>query len=115
MENKGLQQEIIELISNITETDLKREDVKTSFIEGVNVDSLMALEIVAALEKKYKIEIKEEHLPKLNSIEDMAGLVEELIKEKDSKQATGKISPRKIKKPKGKTTVKTKKAKKKKK
>lgn len=86
MGNNKLRREIIELISDITGTDIKRDNVKISFMKGSNVDSLMALEIVAALEKKYKIEIKEEDFPKLDTLEDTIKFVEKLIKEKQMRQ-----------------------------
>jgi acyl carrier protein len=78
MGDSRLKDEIIRLVSGITETQIRKEDVKVNFIEGVNVDSLMALEIVAALEKKYKIEITEKNFPKLATIDSIAGLVNEL-------------------------------------
>lgn len=97
MEDSKLREEIIELIADVTETDIKRDDVSASFIEGVDVDSLMALEIVAALEKKYKIEIKEEDLPKLGTMDDIISLVGELIKEKQKKPKGKKKIVRKSK------------------
>jgi len=86
IENNKLREEILKLISDITGTDIKRDSIKTSFIEGPDVDSLMALEIVAALEKRYKIEIKEENLSKLRTINNTVALVRDLIKEKQEKQ-----------------------------
>ncbi|MFH1414144.1 MAG: acyl carrier protein [Candidatus Omnitrophota bacterium] len=79
----NLREEITELVLKLTEEDVEVQgasapDVEANFIEGANVDSLKALEIVAALEKKYKIEIKEDDLPKLSSIDDMVAMVEKL-------------------------------------
>jgi acyl carrier protein len=110
MENSNLRNEISELINKITESDKakggkKKVDVRADFIEGINVDSLMALEIVAALEKKYKIEVKEDDLPKLGTVDDIVELVEKLTgfastgKRLSGKQKSGK-SPKGNKKPK---------------
>jgi len=82
MAGSNLREQIIKIISKITESDVKRKDVNVSFVEGLNVDSLMALEIVAALEKKYKIEIGENDLPRLGTIEDIVVLIEELLNKK---------------------------------
>lgn len=92
-ENK-LKKEIIKIISHITERDIKRTDVKASFIQGVEVDSLMALEIIASLEKKYKIEISEEDMPKLGTLNDMVSLVEKLTTDKKPQKKLVKISQR---------------------
>jgi len=86
MGNNKLREEIIKLIFDITGTDIKRDRGKISSIEWSNVDSLMVLEIAAGLEKKYKIEIKEEDLPKLVTIDNTVALLERLIKEKREKQ-----------------------------
>jgi len=110
MGNNNLQQEIMDLVADVTESDIRRDDVETSFIKGVNVDSLMALEIVAALEKKYKIEIKEEDLPKLGTLDDMVLLVDKLLKAKTGKS----LSVVKVKKAKTLAKKKTKKIKRKK-
>jgi acyl carrier protein len=106
MDVNKLRDEIIELITDVTDTDVKRGDVEASFIEGMNVDSLMALEIVSALEKKYKIEIKEEDLPNLGTLEDMVELVARLAGGGEGKAAslgvakkkTLKVSKKKTKK-----------------
>ncbi|MFH1413616.1 MAG: acyl carrier protein [Candidatus Omnitrophota bacterium] len=79
----NLREEITELVLKLTEEDVEVKgasapELEANFIEGANVDSLKALEIVAALEKKYKIEIKEDDLPKLGSIDDMVAMVEKL-------------------------------------
>lgn len=100
MASSKLKAEVTSLISKITKisigrNDTKRNGVNVSFIEGIDVDSLMALEIVAALEKKYKIEISEEGLSKLGTIDDIVSLLEKLIIEKKPQQKTGKnIAPK---------------------
>lgn len=83
---EDLKEEILELIVDVTDTDVKRKDVDASFVEGVNVDSLMALEIVSALEKKYNIEIEEGDLPKLGTIDDMVVLVDRLLQKSKGKK-----------------------------
>lgn len=74
-------EEIIALIADIVESNKKdiRKAVKTNFIKGSNLDSLIVLEIISALEKTYKIEIEEKHFPRMGTIDDMAILVNELM------------------------------------
>lgn len=74
-----MKQEIKALVSDITEipeTDL-REDAE--FVKDLGIDSMMALEIVASVEKKYKLAIPEEKIPTIRSLQDVYGLLEELL------------------------------------
>ena len=107
MDVNKLRDEIVELITDVTDTDVKRGDVEASFIEGMNVDSLMALEIVSALEKKYKIEIKEEDLPNLGTLEDMVELVARLTAGGEGKVASLGVAKKKMLKASKKKTKKT--------
>ncbi|MFC1592593.1 acyl carrier protein [Candidatus Omnitrophota bacterium] len=73
---ENIRQEIKELVSEVSEipvADLKDE---AKFGEEVEVDSMMALEIVAKIEKKYKVTISEEDIPKVRSIKNVYELVE---------------------------------------
>ncbi|MBN3039686.1 MAG: acyl carrier protein [Candidatus Omnitrophica bacterium] len=74
-----IKQEVKSLVSDITEipeADLA-EDAK--FTEDLGVDSMMALEIVASIEKKYKTPVPEEKIPNLQSLKDIYDLLEELL------------------------------------
>lgn len=68
--SKGELKELI--VEIIEEDDLQDTD---HFINDLGVDSMMAIEIVAQIEKKYKITIPEEHLPKVTSLNDVYELV----------------------------------------
>lgn len=73
-----LKKEIKKLVSEIAEVsedDLK-EDAR--FAEDLGIDSMMALEIIASLEKKYKLVIPEEKIPAIRSLSNVYDLLEEL-------------------------------------
>ena len=70
---------IINIISEIAEIDKKKIKPDTNFAEVLNVDSMMALEILSAIEKTYKIEIPEESLPKMTSLKEVMKLVKKLL------------------------------------
>lgn len=63
-------------IAEIAEADIK-EDAK--FADDLGVDSMMALEIVASIEKKYKVRIPEEKIPTISSLGRVYALLEELL------------------------------------
>jgi len=83
-----IKEEIISLIADIVEGSKKdvRKIVKTNFIKGSNLDSLIVLEIISALEKTYKVEIEEKHFPRLGNIGDMAMLIDELTTVKEQEK-----------------------------
>ena len=75
-----IKKEVKALICEITEVPEKdlKEDAK--FVEDLGIDSMMALEIVASLEKKYRIVIPEDDIPTVRSLGNVYALLEKLIK-----------------------------------
>ena len=78
--NDAIKKEVKQKVSEITEIpeDKLLEDAK--FVEDLGVDSMMALEIVASLEKKYKVTVAEEEIPKMRSLKDIYALLEKQMK-----------------------------------
>jgi acyl carrier protein len=72
MANETLVEELRALFSEITEID----DIPTQkSLKDLGVDSMMALEIVTAIEKKYAIKIEEAELDQVATLEKAASLV----------------------------------------
>jgi acyl carrier protein len=70
--------EIRSLIAEIVE--LPEESItESSSFQDLGADSLMALEIVASIEKKYRIHIPEEELQRVKSFGDTIALVREYL------------------------------------
>ena len=67
--------DIRNLIAKIIEVEPNKILPETAFIEDLGADSMMALEIMAALEKKYNITIPEEDLPKMSNLGEVVALV----------------------------------------
>ncbi len=74
----SMRKEIRELAAEVTETepDELKDDVE--FVD-LGIDSMMALELAAAVEKKYKVVIPEEEIPKLRSLKNVYDLIETLL------------------------------------
>ena len=70
--------EIKKMVADIAE--ISEEEIKDDarFAEDLGIDSMMALEIVASIEKKYKIVIPEEKIPTIRSLQNVCELMEEL-------------------------------------
>ena len=83
MSKKGienLEQDIRAMIAEIAEMDEEEIEGELSFVEDLGFDSMMALEILAKLEKKYKITIPEEELTKLTNLNQTIDLVKRNLK-----------------------------------
>ena len=80
-----LKEEIKKIVSEVSEVPQEqlREDAR--FVEDLGIDSMMALEIVANIEKKYKVVIPEEEIPKIRSLKDVYDIMEKLLKTKKGK------------------------------
>jgi len=75
-----LKKELKALLSEITEVDESKITDEARFTEDLGMDSMMALEILAAIEKRYKIQIPEEALPKLTSLKEAIKLTAKILK-----------------------------------
>ena len=75
MEN--LAKEVTALIAEIVEMDEQElwQKKEQHFVEDLGIDSMLALEILASLEKKFHIEIPEENVLDLTSIQSTISLV----------------------------------------
>lgn len=76
---QNLEKEIKSLVSEIAEVEPEKIAPESKFVEDLGMDSMMALEILASLEKKYKIKIPEENLMKLTNLKQTLELVKDLI------------------------------------
>lgn len=72
--------EIKKMVAEIAEKTPEEIKDDATFGEDLGIDSMMALEIVATIEKKYKIIIPENEIPNIRSLQNVYDLVEKLIK-----------------------------------
>jgi acyl carrier protein len=62
------EEDVRNMVSDIIEIPPEKLSIDADFIDDLSIDSLKAIEIVAAFEKKYKIVIPEEDIPKIRSL-----------------------------------------------
>lgn len=78
------QKELVDLRVFLAEVfDREEEEITedADFMKDLGLSSLMALEVMVALEKRYHVKIKEEELPKMTCLKE----VYRLLKEKQGK------------------------------
>lgn len=71
--------EIKKLVADIAEKTPEEITDNARFNEDLGIDSMMALEIVATIEKKYKVVIPEGEIPNMRSLQNIYDLVGKLI------------------------------------
>ncbi|MCX5711030.1 MAG: acyl carrier protein [Candidatus Omnitrophica bacterium] len=76
----GVEEEIRDLVATIIEKPANEINPDANFFKDLGVDSMMALEILAAIEKKYKISIPEEKLAQLTTLNQTIVVAKEFIK-----------------------------------
>ncbi|MFA5155931.1 MAG: acyl carrier protein [Candidatus Omnitrophota bacterium] len=87
MQDQQLENEIRDLIAGIIEKDPSEVTPDAKFFEDLGVDSMMALEIMAGIEKKYKIAIPEEKLTQLATLRETVSVAKEYLAQKEAGHA----------------------------
>ena len=78
----NFEKEIRSIVAEILEIDEEKITPTAKFVEDLGMDSMMALEILASVEKKYKLKIPEEFLTKVTSLDSMVDIAKKLINKK---------------------------------
>ncbi len=76
----NLEQDVRQLVADTIEIEPSQIDPDAHLVEDLGMDSMMALEILAAMEKKYKIQIPEEELPKITTLNRAIELAKKYVK-----------------------------------
>ena len=79
MPETQINDELKEMMAEIMETETEEIKDDAQFVQDLGMDSMMALEILASLEKKYKIVIPEEELLKFTTLNDTVEVVSKIV------------------------------------
>ena len=79
MAGNNIKKEIIAIMSDITGFDVEEITPETNIVKDLEVDSIKAIEITVAIEKKYKISIRDEDVPKIVTVKQALELVQKLL------------------------------------
>ncbi len=75
------EKEITQLVSEIIEIPEEKIAPDADFFTDLGVDSLKAIEIVAAFEKKYRLIIPEQDIPKIRTVKHILDYTKNIKKE----------------------------------
>lgn len=77
MNEQELRGSLQNIIAEIIEVEQFGAD--EDFVNDLGVDSMMALEIVARIEKSFHIRIPEKYLPEIRSLNEVVRVVQEVL------------------------------------
>lgn len=76
---ENIEKEIISIISDVSGFDPEEIKPDTNLQNELEIDSIKAIEITVAIEKKYKISVRDEDVPKIVTLKDAVDLVKNLL------------------------------------
>jgi len=76
---KNIEQEIISIIADVSGFNENEITLETNIVQDLEVDSIKAIEITVAIEKKFKVSIRDEDVPKIVSVKQAVELVDKLL------------------------------------
>jgi len=79
---ENIEEELRSLIAEIIEMEEEKITLDAHFVKDLGMDSMMALEILAATEKKYQLRIPEEYLTKMSSLREVVDVAKDLLHKK---------------------------------
>lgn len=71
----SLEEDIRSLVARVIKVPEEKLDLKANLFTDLGVDSLLGVEIFAALDKKYQIDIPENKIGEIKTLEDVINLV----------------------------------------
>lgn len=75
----GLMDELRDIISDVCEVEKALIAEDADFIDDLNINSLMALEVIVSLEKKYRFKLNEREITRARSLKDIFDLTVQKI------------------------------------
>ncbi|EUJ26804.1 Meromycolate extension acyl carrier protein [Listeria grayi] len=74
-----MEAKIKEIVSNIAEVEITEVGSDTDLIEELDVDSMMALEILTDVERSFQIRVPDEELPNFTSVRSISNIVKKIM------------------------------------
>ncbi len=82
----NLELEIKQLFSNVTGISIEKLKTDANLWKELGIDSIKAIEITVAIEKKFKIRVRDEQIPEIATIRDAIRVVREALEKKQNEK-----------------------------
>ena len=81
MTENNIKNEIISIISEVSGVEEEQITLESHLANDLEIDSIKAIEIIVAIEKKYKISIRDEDVSQITSVQQIFNLVDTLTRQ----------------------------------
>lgn len=82
---ENVERDLIAIIADVSGFDAEEITPDKNFFKDLEIDSIKAIEITVAIEKKFKISVRDEDVPKITTVKEALKLVNTLLNQKNSK------------------------------
>jgi acyl carrier protein len=79
---EDIKEEIMTIVSDVSGFDMEEIKPDTDFLKDLEIDSIKAIEITVAIEKKFKISVRDEDVPNITTLKQAVELVQKLLVQK---------------------------------
>ena len=79
-----IEKDIIAILSDVSGVDEQEIKPDTDLAKDLEIDSIKAIEITVAIEKKFKISVRDEDVPKIMTLRQSVDLVSQLLGQKSA-------------------------------
>jgi acyl carrier protein len=76
---ENIEKEIVSIISDVSGFDADEITPEKNFFKDLEIDSIKAIEITVAIEKKFKVSVRDEDVPKISTVKEAVELVKNLL------------------------------------
>jgi acyl carrier protein len=77
-----VEQGIRAIVADVSGAEESEITMETKFVEDLEVDSIKAIEIAVAIEKKFKVSVRDEDVPNILTMRQAVNLVTKLLEQK---------------------------------
>ncbi len=85
---EDIEKRVVSIIADISGFEEKEITPQTNFFKDLGIDSIKAIEITVAIEKKFKVSVRDEDVPKITTVNQAVELLEKLLNHRDSVDAS---------------------------
>jgi len=79
MSSNNIEREIISIIADVSGFDEEEIHLDTKLTDELEIDSIKAIEITVAIEKKFKISVRDEDVPNITTLRHAVELVKKIL------------------------------------
>ena len=79
MSREQLAREVTELVARVIKRPVEQLDPNADLFTELGIDSLLGVEIIASLDRKYGLDVPEKKLKDVHTLNDIVKLVEEFL------------------------------------